>query len=304
MLQERKKIIPWHKNVPESENSFKCHLNSLYPPAPLYFRKKQQGGAGAAVVGLSAALSHPLPAEHLPHHDGLLGRRALQETLLPRPAQPAGHHLRTHLLQDHRGLERRRCGDAGTFSQGSKITARDRNVRRWRTTERRRRTLFILDSEAEGWTHTCSTFTEETLFNFLPCVCFRKSILLRLYVPWLERNLPVCGGGAKTELMCNNLALSVAECSLVLLRPVALSLHHVGKLKPTCQQLQELCDFIVSSSAMDDVVDQLWAIDLIKTSGRRSKINNCYWPRVDRKPAVCGVSCLLTVYWQVEATPT
>lgn len=49
-------------------------------------------------------MSDPLPSEHLPHHDGLLGSRALQEAVLPRPAQPAGRHLRPHLLQDHRGL--------------------------------------------------------------------------------------------------------------------------------------------------------------------------------------------------------
>lgn len=149
--------------------SFKCHLNSLY------FRKKQQGGAGAAVVGLSAALSHPLPAEHLPHHDGLLGRRAHQETLVPRPSQPAGHHLRPHLLQDHRGLERRRCRDAGTFSRGSKTTARDANGRRWRTDG-----LYLY------WTRrrTPAAHSQKQLFSFfLPCVRFMKSILLRLYVP-------------------------------------------------------------------------------------------------------------------------
>lgn len=38
-----------------------------------------------------------------------------------------------------------------------------------------RRTLFILDSEAEGWTHTCSTFTEATLFIFFTlCVFYEK----------------------------------------------------------------------------------------------------------------------------------
>ncbi|CAF88761.1 unnamed protein product, partial [Tetraodon nigroviridis] len=65
-------------------------------------RKEQQGGSGPAGVRVPAAVSHSLPPEHLPHDDGLLGGRALQEALLPRPAQPAGRHLRPHLLQDHR----------------------------------------------------------------------------------------------------------------------------------------------------------------------------------------------------------
>lgn len=73
-------------------------------------RKKQQGGAGPAVVRVPAAVSHALPSEHLPHDDGLLGRRALQETLLSRPAQPAGRHLCPHLLQDHRGVARQEGG--------------------------------------------------------------------------------------------------------------------------------------------------------------------------------------------------
>lgn len=75
----------------------------LYPSC---FRKKQQGSVGSLIIWVSAALSNPLPSEHFPYHDGLLGRRALQETLLSRPAQPAGYNICQDIFQDDRGLKR------------------------------------------------------------------------------------------------------------------------------------------------------------------------------------------------------
>ena len=68
-------------------------------------RKQQQGSIESAVIWVSVALSQPLSAQYLQNNDGMLGRRALQQTLVPRPAQPAGLHIRQDILQDCRGVE-------------------------------------------------------------------------------------------------------------------------------------------------------------------------------------------------------
>lgn len=94
--------------LPAKENIKTLANSTLMLWYPSLFRKKQQGSVGSAVIRVSAALSNPLSSEYLPHHDGLLGRWALQETLLPRPAQPAGFNICQDIFQDYRGIERRR----------------------------------------------------------------------------------------------------------------------------------------------------------------------------------------------------
>lgn len=113
----------------------------LLHPSP--FRKKQQGSIGPAVVWVSAALSNPLSSEYLPHHDGLLGRWALQETLLSRPAQPAGFDICQDIFQDDRGLESGTQGGRRGWWEGFEQCRRKSPGRRKeRKANEKRRGLF------------------------------------------------------------------------------------------------------------------------------------------------------------------
>lgn len=132
----------------------------------LPFRKKQQGSVGSAVIGVSAALSDPLSSEYLPHHDGLLGCWALQETLLPRPAQPVGFNICPDIFQDHRGIERgtwgKRVGAAGWTANRRKRHTTGymyfKNTKVWR--DRLRKEESIRGGQTERkcprWRRRCS----------------------------------------------------------------------------------------------------------------------------------------------------
>lgn len=196
-----------------SENRRLHNEHTLMLSHPFCFRKEQQGSVGSAVVRVPAALSNALPSEYLPHHGGLLGRRALQETLLSRPAQPAGHDIRQDIFQDHRGLGKgrpgprpgrrvglKRCSSTAGWTEEGKCSTHFRqrvkgcHARNGQTEvtntlsqalkERKSDTRSENSlSKACRYTEHCAPPQNQPFFIFfLPFLCFIGTILLLLFV--------------------------------------------------------------------------------------------------------------------------